>query len=123
MATRKKRSGKGGKRQLNASTKSFVDAVADVVLERLTPKVPSREEFRELRKLLREVVRKSRSRSAGSGRSVGRPRSNRKCEMAGCDRPHVAQGLCSRHYQAKRRKAETKKSRKKKPVRRKRTSR
>jgi hypothetical protein len=114
MATGKRRGSGGGKRQLNASTNTFVDAVADVILERLRSEVPSQDEFRELRKTVQELLRKSRSRTGGgSGRGVGRPRSDRKCGIDGCSRPHVAQGYCSRHYQAQRREEQVKKAKRK----------
>ena len=101
MAT-SKQSARGGVRQVNTAARGFIDAVARVVAEKVREDLPSREEFRELKKTVRELQKKLRSRSGGF-RKAGRPRSNRKCEIAGCNLSHVARGLCSRHYQAQRR--------------------
>jgi len=103
MATRKQVA-KGGVRKVNAAARGFVDSVAQSVAEKVREEMPTREEFRELKKAVRELERKLRSGTGTGGRrKAGRPRSNRKCEVAGCSRPHVAQGFCSRHYQAQRR--------------------
>ena len=103
MAQRKQ-APRTGARQVNAAARGFVDSVARSVADKVKEDLPTREEFRELKKAVRELQRKLRSGSGAPGsRRAGRPRSDRKCEVAGCNRPHVAQGFCSRHYQAKRR--------------------
>ena len=95
---------KGGTRKVNAAARGFVDSVAQLVADKVKEELPTREEFRELKRAVRELQRKLRSGTGVAGlRKAGRPRSNRKCEVAGCNRPHVAQGYCSRHYQARRR--------------------
>ncbi len=112
MATRRQVA-KGGVRQVNAAARVFVDSVARSVAEMVKEELPSREEFRELKKAVREMQRKLRSGGGASGpRKAGRPRSNRKCEVAACSRPHVAQGFCSRHYQAHRREMQAAQARK-----------
>lgn len=104
MAKKKKAAG-GGIRRVNAPVKDLVGAITDTVLERILSQLPSREEIRDLERVVRELSRRVDGLSAKKGaRKVGRPRSNRKCEVAGCGLPHVAQGYCSRHYQAWRRK-------------------
>ncbi|MBD3866823.1 MAG: hypothetical protein IFK94_01755 [Acidobacteria bacterium] len=102
MATRKQVA-KGGARKVNAAAQGFVDSVARSVADKVKEDLPTREEFRELKKAVRELQRKLRSGSGSGTRKAGRPRSNRKCEVAGCNLSHVAQGFCSRHYQARRR--------------------
>ena len=107
MATRKQ-AARGGVRKVNAAARGFVDSVAQSVAEKIKEELPTREEFRDLKKAVRELQRKLQSGSGTAGpRKAGRPRSDRKCEVAGCNRPHVAQGYCSRHYQARRRGEQT----------------
>ncbi len=110
MAT-SKRVARGGVRQVNTAARGFIDSVARVAAEKVREELPSREEFRELKRTVRELQKKLRSRSGGV-RKAGRPRSNRKCGIAGCNRSHVARGLCSRHYQAQRRDEEAAPARK-----------
>lgn len=95
----------GGARRMNASLKGLVEAIADAVRESLESRFPSREELRDLERSVRELNRRVDALAVRPGvRRVGRPRSDRKCEMEGCNSPHVAQGFCSKHYQAWRRK-------------------
>jgi hypothetical protein len=105
MATAKKsRYAKGGIRKVNAPVKDLVSAITETVLERILGQLPSREDIKELERNLRELSRRVEALSRRKeARRVGRPRSDRKCEVAGCNLPHVAQGYCSRHYQAWRR--------------------
>jgi hypothetical protein len=111
MATKRKKSAGGGIRRVNAPVKNLVEAITETVLERIMSQLPTREEIRDLERMVRELSRKVDALSKRKGaRKVGRPRSNRKCEVAGCDLPHVAQGYCSRHYQAWRRKNQGKKA-------------
>jgi len=105
---RRKQVARVGARQVNAAARGFVDSVAQSVVDKVKEDLPTREEFRELKRTVRVLQRKLRSGSGAAGpRKAGRPRSNRKCEVAGCNRPHVAQGFCSRHYQAQRREAQS----------------
>ena len=105
MATSKKtRQAKGGIRKVNAPVKDLVSAITETVFERILTQLPGKEEIRELERNLRELSRRVDALSKRKeSKRVGRPRSNRKCEVAGCNLPHVAQGFCSRHYQAWRR--------------------
>ena len=109
---RQKKVAKAGVRQVNAAARGFVDSVARSVADKVKEGVPTREEFRELKSAVRELQRKLRSGSSAGARKAGRPRSNRKCEVAGCNLPHVAQGFCSRHYQARRRELQSSQIRK-----------
>jgi hypothetical protein len=111
MATRKKVV-KSGARQVNAAAQGLVDSVARAAADKVREDVPTREEFRELRRAVRELQRRLKSGSSTGRRKAGRPRSNRKCEVSGCNRSHVAQGFCSRHYQAKRRETQAAAARK-----------
>jgi hypothetical protein len=101
------RGGRGSERSASIGTalKALVEAVAVRLLEQAERRLPSRE---QVRRLERQVARLGRRIEAGRGRvgvrRVGRPRTDRKCKMSGCELPHVAQGYCSKHYQAWRRK-------------------
>jgi hypothetical protein len=97
--------GSGRSASIGTALKALVEAVAARVLERAERRLPSRQ---QVTRLERQVARLSRRIETGGGRvvvrRVGRPRTDRKCKMTGCDLPHVAQGFCSKHYQAWRRK-------------------
>jgi hypothetical protein len=98
----------GGSRSatIGVALKDLIEAVADKVFERVERRLPAREHLKEIE---RQIARLSRRIEASDGRvrvrRVGRPRSDRKCKVAGCELPHVAQGFCSKHYQAWRRKS------------------
>jgi hypothetical protein len=53
----------------------------------------------ELGQLKRELVRLRAERAAAPAGRTGRPRTVRVCSVRGCDQPHVARGLCKKHYQ------------------------
>jgi hypothetical protein len=90
---------------MSASLRGLVEAITERVLARVEKKAPDREELRAVKRDLRNLQRRL---EAATGRVVarrpGRPRSDRKCKARACGRPHVAQGFCSKHYQAWRRK-------------------
>ena len=102
MAIRSRKAG-GGVRQVNTAARGFVESVARVAAEKVKEDLPSSEQFRELKRTVRELQKKLQSRSGTGTRKVGRPRSNRTCGIKGCNRSHVARGFCSKHYQAQRR--------------------
>ncbi len=86
------------------SLKGLVEAVVDRVLARVQRELPDRDQIRTLEKDLHRLTKRVEARGLrGGGRRVGRPRLDRKCKVAGCGLPHVAQGFCSKHYQAWRR--------------------
>ncbi len=90
---------------LSAALRQVVEAIARKVVSEVQRQIPERQ---QLRRVERHLDRLSRRVGSGHGRPgtrrVGRPRSNRRCKIPGCGLPHVAQGLCSKHYQAWRRK-------------------
>jgi hypothetical protein len=95
---------RGNSPQLTVSLRALVDGVAERLLQRVQKGLPTREQLRALEKEVRLLGRKLdavRLRSTPS--RVGRPRLDRKCKIGGCGLPHVAQGFCSKHYQAWRR--------------------
>ena len=105
MARRRSRGeGVGRPATAGAALRRLIEVIAEQVLERVRSEIPDRE---SLRRIERQVRRLDRRVEAGGGRlevrRVGRPRSDRKCTVPGCGRRHVAHGLCSRHYQARRR--------------------
>lgn len=111
-ASRKAKQGKGGIRKVNAPVKDLVAAITETVLERILTQLPGKEEIKEIERNVRELSRRVDAMAKRKeSRRVGRPRSNRKCEVAGCNLPHVAQGFCSRHYQAWRRQQSGQKTR------------
>jgi hypothetical protein len=83
--------------------KSLVEAIAERVIASAERRLPDRDQLKDLQRQLRGLARRIESTSRRRGR-VGRPPSHRKCQVPGCGLPHVAQGYCSRHYQAWRRK-------------------
>jgi hypothetical protein len=90
---------------LNAALKSLVEAIASRVVDRVQQQIPEKAQMRRVeRQLARLVHRAERGAGAPGARRVGRPRSDRRCKMRGCGLSHVAQGFCSKHYQAWRRK-------------------
>jgi hypothetical protein len=89
---------------LTVALRALVDGVADRLLQRVQKGLPTREQVRDLEKEIRGLERKLDSvRLRAAPSRVGRPRLDRKCKVAGCGLPHVAQGFCSKHYQAWRR--------------------
>ena len=102
MARRKTGGGRLG-RSVAGSVKSLVEAIAERVIASAERRLPNRDQLKDLQRQMRGLARRIESSSRPRGR-VGRPRSNRKCQVPGCGQPHVAQGYCSRHYQARRRK-------------------
>jgi hypothetical protein len=104
MVQRKSAPRISGARQMNASLKSLVESITESVTASLEQRFPRREELREIERSVRELSRKVDALASRPGvRRVGRPRSDRQCEIQGCAAPHVAQGYCSKHYQAWRR--------------------
>ncbi len=104
MARRERRGAAGRGMGVTASLKGLVEAIAERVVERASRQLPGREQLRHVERELRRLARRVESGSGRPGaRRVGRPRSNRKCKVNGCGLPHVAQGFCSKHYQAWRR--------------------
>ncbi|MBZ5639566.1 MAG: hypothetical protein LAO51_12545 [Acidobacteriia bacterium] len=90
---------------LGAALRQLVDAIARKVVDRVQRQIPEREQLRRIERHIARLARRVETgRRPGGARRVGRPRSNRRCNVRGCARPHVAQGLCSKHYQARRRK-------------------
>lgn len=106
MARRTTRPGANGSTTaLAVSLKHLVESVTERVWLRVRRDLISREEIRTLEREVRALARKVdlvRFRKAPS--HVGRPRLDRKCKIASCGLPHVAQGFCSKHYQSWRRK-------------------
>lgn len=102
----RKKTGRGRERTvtLTDTLKGLVESVADHVLLRVRRELPNREQIRALEMHLRRLTKRVEAKGLrGTGRKVGRPRLNRKCKVAGCGLPHVAQGFCSKHYQSWRR--------------------
>lgn len=103
MGRRKRGGGRTGGGSVATSVKSLVEAIAERVIASAERRLPDRDQLKDLQRQMRGLARRIESSSRGRGR-VGRPRTNRKCQVARCGLPHVAQGYCSRHYQAWRRK-------------------
>lgn len=104
MARKSARRGGGRPGSIVSSLKGLVESVAERVLTRVQKDLPGRDQLRALERQVRGLARRVDSRIGRVGvRRVGRPRLNRKCKVAGCGLPHVAQGYCSKHYQAWRR--------------------
>ena len=96
--------GTGRKASIGTALKALVEAVAARVLERAERRLPSREQVNRLERQVARLSRRIESRGGRLGaRRVGRPHTDRKCKMPGCGLQHVAQGFCSKHYQAWRR--------------------
>jgi hypothetical protein len=90
---------------LGVALKLLVDGIASKVVDRVRRQMPEREQLRRIEKeLARLSHRVGQGRATLAARRVGRPRADRRCKMRGCGLPHVAHGLCSKHYQAWRRK-------------------
>ncbi len=90
---------------LSAALRQVVEAIARKVVSEVQRQIPERQQLRRVERHLSRLSRRvAQARGASGARRVGRPRSNRRCKIPGCGLPHVAQGLCSRHYQAWRRK-------------------
>ena len=85
------------------SVDALIEAIADRVVQRLLAEVPSEAEFEELRQDVAELGRLVRAADGRPPKKAGRPRRHRLCKLPGCASPHVAHGLCSRHYQRWRR--------------------
>ena len=113
MASRSnKKMTKRGPRPTRMVVSALVEAVSTQVLGQLRKEVPSRDDVRELRRDVQRIVSRLERVSADRPRR-GRPPSNRKCAVKGCDEKHVAHGYCSKHYQQWRRKQQAKAVRKK----------
>jgi hypothetical protein len=84
--------------------KGLVEAIAERVIARAEKRLPDRDQLKGLERQVRGLSRRIESSVRRRRGRVGRPRSHRKCQVPGCGLPHVAQGYCSRHYQAARRK-------------------
>ncbi len=85
-----------------ASLRGLIETIAERVAERMQKQLPGRDEMKSLERQIRDLTKRVEARGLGP-RRVGRPRSDRKCSLRGCGLPHVAQGFCSKHYQAWRR--------------------
>ena len=97
-------SANGSAGALASSLRHLVESVTERVWVRMRKDLISRAEIRSLEREVRALARKVETVRLSSDRSrVGRPRLDRKCRVAGCGLPHVAQGFCSKHYQAWRR--------------------
>jgi hypothetical protein len=89
---------------LSAALRNLVEAVARKVMDEVRREIPERNRVRRIERQLARLSRRLGSGGRASGaKRVGRPRSDRRCTVRGCSLPHVAQGLCSKHYQARRR--------------------
>lgn len=94
--------GSGG--ALASSLRLLVESVTERVWLRMRKDLVSRAEIRSLEREVRALSRKVDTVRLRSDKNrVGRPRLDRKCRVSGCGLPHVAQGFCSKHYQAWRR--------------------
>ena len=90
---------------LSAALRNLVEAVARKVMDEAKREIPEKHRVRRIERQLARLTRRFGSASRRPAvRGVGRPRSNRRCKIPACGLPHVAQGLCSKHYQAWRRK-------------------
>ncbi len=90
---------------LSAALRDVVEAIARKVVSEVQRQLPERQQLRHVERQLNRLSRRvGRGHGMPGARRVGRPRSNRRCKIQGCGLPHVAQGLCSKHYQAWRRK-------------------
>ena len=105
MARTTTRQGAGGSTSaLASSLRRLIESVTERVWIRVRKDLISRAEIRALEREVRALARKVETARFRSDRSrVGRPRLDRKCKVPGCGFPHVAQGFCSKHYQAWRR--------------------
>lgn len=105
MARRGSRGKRGGRpATAGAALKQMIEAIAERVLERVRREIPDRESLRRIERQMRRLNRRIEAGGKRVGiRRVGRPRSDRRCTVRGCGRRHVAHGLCSLHYQARRR--------------------
>jgi hypothetical protein len=104
MARRGRRGGRARVSGIANSFRGLVEAIADKVVTRVQKQLPGRDQLKGLERQVRSLTRRIETGASRSGvRRVGRPRSHRKCQVPGCGLPHVAQGFCSRHYQAWRR--------------------
>lgn len=112
MASRSKKKTTRGPRPTRAVMSALVEAVSTQVLDRIKKEVPSRDAVRELRRDVQRIVTRLERVSADRPRR-GRPPSNRKCTVKGCNEKHVAHGFCSKHYQHWRRAQQAKAVRKK----------
>ena len=89
---------------LSAALRDVVEAIARKVLSEVQRRLPERQQLRQIERQVSRLSRRVGSVGSRPGaRRVGRPRSNRRCKLPGCGLPHVAQGLCSKHYQSWRR--------------------
>ncbi len=103
-STRQSATGSGG--ALASSLRRLVESVTERVWVRVRKDLISRAEIRSLEREVRALARKVDTVRLRSDRNrVGRPRLDRKCRVSGCGLPHVAQGFCSKHYQAWRRRS------------------
>ena len=90
---------------LSAALRQVVEAIARKVVSEVQRQLPDRRQLRQVERQLNRLSRRVGTVAGRPGaRRVGRPRSNRRCKAPGCGLSHVAQGLCSKHYQAWRRK-------------------
>ncbi len=104
MSERKPRGGRRSREGVASTLRDLVESVAARVVARVQRDLPDREQIRLLERQLRRLERRLESADVRSvGGRVGRPRLDRKCKMPTCGLPHVAQGFCSKHYQAWRR--------------------
>jgi len=113
--TRSSRSFRPSPSDLAALLHETVNQLVDKKLERHDREAPI---ARELRRVVRAVTRLERRletlsgringsrtpRSRGSGRP-GRPPTHTTCTLKGCTNDHYARGLCSKHYQRRRRRS------------------
>lgn len=101
-STRPGMNGSGG--ALASSLRHLVESVTERVWSHMRKDLISRAEIRALEREVRALARKVDTVRLHSDKNrVGRPRLDRKCRVGGCGLPHVAQGFCSKHYQAWRR--------------------
>jgi hypothetical protein len=101
---------------LDRAIRAVIEESIDRQLARLTRGRPLGDELRDLRSALGRIERRlnaggprSAAGAAGRGRP-GRPPKHTRCTLEGCNNPHYALGLCSKHYQQERRKKPTKKA-------------
>ncbi len=103
MAPKRKQTARSS--TLSAALRQVVEAIARKVVSEVQRQIPERQQLRRVERQLSRLTRRAASVGGRAGaRRVGRPRTNRRCKVQGCGLPHVAQGLCSKHYQAWRRK-------------------
>lgn len=101
---RRKRAVRSG--AVTASLRNLIESIATRVADRMSKTIAGRDEIRSLERQVKDLARRVDARGARTGaRRPGRPPSNKVCKVRGCGLKHVAQGYCSKHYQAWRRKA------------------